>query len=208
MSTAVYVNLKEISRVSHKEIQLKDVADVFCDDSSVGAKCKALRVFTVREDQNKRYVVSSLEVIRLITHMNPALQVNNVGEVDFIIDYQKPKAPHKIWDLAKAVFVCSVCFCGAAFAIITFNNDVSVTSVFQEIYRIIMGKESTGFTILEVSYSIGLALGILVFFNHFAKIKVNTDPTPLEVEMRLYEDNISKTIIQNSERKESHTNAS
>ena len=84
----------------------------------------------------------------------------------------------------------------------TFNNDVSVTDVFSEIYRIIMGKESTGFTILEVSYSIGLALGIVGFFNHFAKFKINTDPTPLEVEMRLYEDNVSKTLIQNDGRKE------
>ena len=31
---------------------------------------------------------------------------------------------------------------------------------------------------------------------------VNTDPTPLEVEMRLYEENISKTLIDNAQRKE------
>lgn len=36
-----------------------------------------------------------------------------------------------------------------------------------------------------------------------AAIKLNTDPTPLEVEMRLYEDNISKTLIANDGRKES-----
>ena len=57
--------------------------------------------------------------------------------------------------------------------------------------------------IRDRSYTVGLALGIIVFFNHFAKIKINTDPTPLEVEMRLYEDNISKTLIQNADRKES-----
>ena len=56
---------------------------------------------------------------------------------------------------------------------------------------------------LEISYSVGLAVGIIGFFNHFAAIKLNTDPTPLEVEMRLYEDNISKTLIANDGRKES-----
>ncbi len=66
----------------------------------------------------------------------------------------------------------------------------------------VMGQESDGFTIIELSYSVGLAFGILVFFNHFAKWKVTTDPTPLEVEMRLYEDNVSKTIIQNDGRRE------
>ena len=42
-----------------------------------------------------------------------------------------------------------------------------------------------------------------LFFNHFSVWKLSTDPTPLEVEMRLYEDNISKTLIQNDGRKES-----
>ena len=46
-------------------------------------------------------------------------------------------------------------------------------------------------------------MGIIVFFNHFAVAKLSTDPTPIEVEMRLYEDNINKTLIQNDGRKES-----
>ena len=72
-----------------------------------------------------------------------------------------------------------------------------MTKVFQESYYVVTGRESDGFTILELSYSLGLAAGIIGFFNHFSKWKINTDPTPLEVEMRLYEDNISKTLIQN-----------
>lgn len=85
----------------------------------------------------------------------------------------------------------------------TFNNDASVTDVFREIYQMVLGHEAEKVTVLEMSYSIGLALGVILFFNHFCAWKVNTDPTPLEVEMRLYEDNISKTVIQNDGRKES-----
>ena len=85
----------------------------------------------------------------------------------------------------------------------TFNNDANVTDVFQELYRLVLGQESENFRVLELSYSIGLVLGVILFFNHFASWKINTDPTPLEVEMRLYEENISKTVIQNEGRKES-----
>ena len=46
-----------------------------------------------------------------------------------------------------------------------------------------------------------LAAGILLFFNHFASWKITEDPTPIEVEMSLYEENLNKTIIQNGERK-------
>ena len=84
----------------------------------------------------------------------------------------------------------------------TFNNDSNVTDVFANIYYLTMGVESDGFTVLEFSYSVGITIGILVFFNHFAKWKLTADPTPIEVEMRLYEDNLNKTIIQNHGRKE------
>ena len=172
MSKTVYLNIRQISEIHHKEVQLKDVADVYCDDSAVTNKCNALRIKTIHLDRNKRYVESTLDVIKKLIEMDPSLTVNNVGEVDFIIDYHRPKSPNWGWQWLKTVFVCIVCFCGASFAIMTFNNDASVADVFKEIYRLVMKEESSGFTILELSYSIGLALGIIVFFNHFAKYKI------------------------------------
>ena len=168
MSKTVYLNIRQISEIHHKEVQLKDVADVYCDDSAVTNKCNALRIKTIHLDRNKRYVESTLDVIKKLIEMDPSLTVNNVGEVDFIIDYHRPKSPNWGWQWLKTVFVCIVCFCGASFAIMTFNNDASVADVFKEIYRLVMKEESSGFTILELSYSIGLALGIIVFFNHFS----------------------------------------
>jgi len=56
---------------------------------------------------------------------------------------------------------------------------------------------------LEISYSVGLIVGVTLFFNHFGKRKVTLDPTPIEVQMRLYEDQVDTTVIQNASRKES-----
>ncbi|MGN0159111.1 MAG: stage V sporulation protein AA [Brotaphodocola sp.] len=198
----VYLNLQQITEVTEKDVFLKDIATVYCSDPVIENKCRAAKIKTIRDDKCWRYVESSLDVIRLLEKIDSSIEVNNVGEVDFIIDYQPPQKPKKIWQWIKTLFVCLVSFFGAAFAIMTFNNDVSVSKVFQEVYRLIIGQEASGFTIMELTYSLGLAFGILVFFNHFAKWKLNTDPTPLEVEMRLYEDNISKTLIQNDSRKE------
>lgn len=203
MSKTLYLNVSQITEVHEKDIYLKDVAKLYCDDQNIVNKCNAIKVKSIKLDRNKRYVETVLDIIKKISEVDSAIQVNNVGEVDYIIDYQKPKPPRHAWEWCKTIAVCAVCFSGAAFAIMTFNNDVSVGDVFKEIYLVIMGTESSGFTILEMSYSVGLALGIIVFFNHFTVIKINTDPTPIEVEMRLYEDNISKTLIQNDGRKES-----
>ena len=48
----------------------------------------------------------------------------------------------------------------------------------------------------------GLTIGILIFFNHFGKRKFTVDPTPMEVEMRLYENDIQTTLIEDFARKE------
>ncbi len=203
MGKSLYLKLNQISEVHEKDVYLKDIAALYSDDSAVLNKCLALRVKKISSDRDHRYVGSVLDVIRLISETDPSIQVENLGEQDFIIDYQKPKSPKLVWEWIKTGFVCIICFCGAAFAIMTFNNDASVTDVFREVYRMVLGYEAGEFTVLELSYSVGLALGVILFFNHFCAWKVNTDPTPLEVEMRLYEDNISKTVIQNDGRKES-----
>lgn len=203
MSKSLYLKLNQISEVHEKDVYLKDVAELYSDDPAILAKCLALKVKKISSDRDHRYVGSVLDVIGLISKLDPSIQVENMGEQYFIIDYQKPRPPRLGWEWIKTAFVCVICFCGAAFAIMTFNNDASVTDVFREIYQMVLGHEAEKVTVLEMSYSIGLALGVILFFNHFCAWKVNTDPTPLEVEMRLYEDNISKTVIQNDGRKES-----
>lgn len=203
MKHTVYVKLNQITELTHKDVILKDVAQVYSDDRNVMDKCNSLKVMKVRLDEKRRYIMNALDVTEKLTQMDSTLDVTHVGEMDFIIAYKPPAPPSYAWEWIKTVFVCSVCFFGAAFAIMTFNNDVSVTDVFNEIFRLVMGYESGGFTVLEAGYSVGLAVGIIGFFNHFASVKLNTDPTPLEVEMRLYEDNISKTLIAQDSRKES-----
>ncbi len=201
-SKTVYLNLSEITEVHEKDVFVKDVAKVYCSDMAIQNKCNAMKIRTIHGDHSHRYVANALDVIRDLEALDPSIQVNNVGKVEFIIDYQPPRPSRHLWEWTKTIFVCLVCFCGAAFAIMTFNNDVNVQDVFGEIHQMVTGQKPEGVTIMELAYTVGLSGGIIAFFNHFAKWKVNTDPTPLEVEMRLYEDNISKTLIQNSTRKE------
>ena len=146
--------------------------------------------------------MSVMDLISEIKKKEPDLEINNIGEADFIITFKNKPGSGLVWQWCKTLFVCLICFFGAAFAIMTFNNDANVLDVFRKIYEITTGQASDGTTPLEVGYSIGLPVGILLFFNHFTSWKFSLDPTPLEVEMRLYEENVNKTLIQNEERKE------
>ena len=160
MNHTVYLKLNQITELTHKDVVLKDVAQVYCDDQNVMNKCNSMKVMTVKVDAKRRYIMSALDVINKLKQLDSTIDVNNVGETDFIIAYKPPSPPAYIWQWTKTIFVCLVCFFGAAFAIMTFNNDVSVTDVFSEVFKLVMGYESGGFTVLEVSYSIGLAVGL------------------------------------------------
>lgn len=209
-SETVYLKLPQITEVYEPDVYLKDIAEVHCQNSAVEAKVKAVKVTSFKTGGRKSaaYVGSIMDLMKAIEETEKNVQVNSLGEADFVIKYKPSPTPPVFFQWLKTIFVAAVAFCGAAFAIMTFNNDASVTDVFANLYRTIMGMESDGVTVLEWSYSVGLALGILVFFNHFASWKITVDPTPIEVEMRLYEDNLNKTLIQNHGRKEAGIDAS
>ena len=78
---------------------------------------------------------------------------------------------------------------------------LKIIKLFSQIYQLMTGIKPQGSTILELSYSIGLTIGILLFFNHFGKKKFSVDPTPLEVQMRTYENEIQTTLVENASRK-------
>ena len=100
----------------------------------------------------------------------------------------------------KALLICLICFFGTAFTIIAFHNDIGITAVFSRFYENVTGNATSGFSILEVSYTIGLALGMCIFFNHIGGRRLTKDPTPIEVEMRIYEDEVNRALIATAER--------
>ena len=155
---------------------------------------------------NKTYITEE-EIKQLLGIENEEKNIND--ESDFIIEYTPPsekktsgkETKRKGFEYAKAVFVTLVAFIGAAFTIMTFNLDVSVGDLFDNIYKWFMGVDKQGKpTILEFSYCVGLPIGIVVFFNHFSRKKLTTDPTPIHVEMRNYESQVNKALIEDASR--------
>ena len=202
MSDTLYLQLDQNIQINHPHIYLQDIAKLSCSNSKILNRLRVMPVINLDPNKPGRYVMSVMDLISEIKKKEPDLEINNIGEADFIITFKNKPGSGLVWQWCKTLFVCLICFFGAAFAIMTFNNDANVLDVFKKIYEITTGQASDGTTALEIGYSIGLPVGILLFFNHFTSWKFSLDPTPLEVEMRLYEENVNKTLIQNEERKE------
>ena len=126
--------------------------------------------------------------------------VDSIGETEVVVEKVRAQKQLGVPEWIKIAFVSLICFFGTAFTIMAFHNDIGINKVFEKIYEMVSGKPSDGFTILEVAYSIGLAMGIILFFNHIGGRRITKDPTPIEVEMRIYEDDVNNALVETADR--------
>lgn len=202
----VYIFFKDSAKTDHDEIKLSDIASVCCNEQNLKKQLRSLTIYTFGKEQ-KKVIITALKVFETILTQYPQLRLIPLGSTDIILEknIHRQKRPTSI---LKAALICIITFFGAAFTIIAFNNDVQVHEAFSQIYFFISGEESDGFTALECSYALGLGIGIIVFYNHFGKKKLSPDPTPLEIEMRLYETDIKNTLINGVKRNNEHIDVS
>ena len=203
MSDTLYIQTDMNILIKHPHVYLQDIARLSCSNSKVLNRLRVLPVINLEPDTPGRYTMSVMDLVDLIQKKEPDLDITPLGELSFILTYQPPGKPQMIFEILKVVFISLASFFGAAFSIMTFNTDADVGTLFKQIYQQVTGNVSNGFTILEISYSIGLAAGVLFFFNHFGRKKFSADPTPMQVQMRQYEDNVNTTLLEESSRKAS-----
>lgn len=200
MSRILYLKIEQCIQVPDISVTIGDVAKLECTDSSVVNRLKTEKLLKANVNPNDRMVVSVMLVIQKIHQIYPELEVQNVGESDFIVSLKPPKTS-KVLEFIKVFLVCIVSFFGAVFAMMTFNEDVSALDSFRKVYTWVMGFPPEGSTILEISYSLGVSVGIIVFFNHFGKKRLTQEPSPVEVEMSGYDKQVYTTLIQHEGRK-------
>lgn len=145
-------------------------------------------------------MVSTLRLVELMEEVCPGITVYVIGEPDVLIEYVTSPAPKPLAQNLKAVLICLVSFFGTGFTIMAYHNDIGINDIFTEGYLLVLGREPQGINALEVAYSLGVALGIILFFNHLGGKKVTRDPTPIQVAMRNYEQDVDHALIESAER--------
>ena len=185
-NVTVYLKCERNIEVQSEDVQMTDVGSLQCSDPVVSAKLKALKVHHFGSSSPRRCVISALKLVELMENACPGITVQVLGEPDVLVEWVEVKKYKGGVQWLKTALVCLVSFFGTAFTIMAYHNDVGINEVFTEIHRIVMNREPQGLNVLEVSYSVGLALGIVVFFNHVGGRRLTKDPTPIEVAMRNY----------------------
>lgn len=168
------------------------------DDNEFYESVAKTFLFSIQVDELKVYEIG--DVIDLILKQSPNIQIVNLGESDFIIEREKENKNFPLFEYCKLVLVCGIVFFGSGFSVITFNEDACIPKILDQLYVSVIGQKKEGGSIMEIAYSIGITLGILVFYNHIFRRKKLKDPTPIQVEMKQFEKQINETVIINKER--------
>ena len=199
----IYIKPNEkITVTGRKILYLKEIGEIWIPEQST-ACIENLVVFEIPENIEKTYLISVMDIIKAITLKLPDATVNNVGEMDILVEYQqKQKAINKLWLYTKITAIAIILFSGASTSIMSFHSDAQIPKIFQNYYYIFFGEYNDMPLILAIPYTIGLGVGIILFFNHFSKIYVTKDPTPIEIEMTTYEKETNTSIIDALNRKQ------
>jgi stage V sporulation protein AA len=196
----LYLALEQSKAVYQREVKIKDIATLFCTDPDIRYNVEKLSIFTFPKQEEASQVVTAMKLIEQISLLYKDLTIHTIGEPETILYYKEIKKASRITDKVRAAFLIMIAFLGAAYSIMSYNTDVGATQLLNQLHQLYTGSAPTGPTIGMLAYSIGLCIGIIIFFNHGIMNKLSDDPTPLQVQMRLYEQNVNKTVITDSER--------
>jgi len=187
-ATKIYVS-------ENKLITVKDIAQIKAP-AKVSEKIESASVLDIKAEKKCNFIVSAIDIIKVITMVCPNASVNNVGESDVIVVFDpNQNRRNPILTVLLITFVALTLLMGSATAIMSFHNDAQIPKIFRNYYKVFFNRESEKTHLIDIPYSIGLAFGIIVFFNHFLGKKLTDDPTPIEVEMTAYDAELNETII-------------
>lgn len=191
MEKTIYIRMRNRVQVKPEEsLKLKDIAQVIAGEE-IYEKLNSLQILKINP-KDHIHIIDVMKVIKFITGIFPEYEVQALGPPQTIIEviYRK-----KGMSIPYFVLVWFLLFFGAALTIMNFHEDVSMQSVQERLYTILTGKVEEKPLMFQIPYSIGIGLGMILFFNHVFKKRINEEPSPLEVEMFNYQQSLDQYVI-------------
>ncbi|GAA0364104.1 stage V sporulation protein AA [Bacillus horti] len=188
----IYIRLRHRIEVKMGQVVLlQDCCQFIASPSRIKKTVGTLPIYRVTPDDKHLVVLDIMKVIEALKSFFTDVEIESFGANQVIIEIVNQKNRP---NMLLVLFVCLLLFVGSGLAIMNFHEDVSMLGVHQKIYKIITGEEKEHPLLLQIPYSIGIGIGMILFFNHLFKKRFNEEPSPLEVEMFLYQQNLDQYV--------------
>ncbi|QHE52587.1 stage V sporulation protein AA [Pontibacillus sp. HMF3514] len=192
MGKMVYLRLKnKVEAKLHQTVKLGDIALISAEEET-RKKLMNTELYEIKKEDRNIVIIDVFRVINQLSQRYTNLEFQQVGPNQTIITIQKPK---KTYSIVFIALIWLLLYIGAAMAIMNFHYDVSMEEVQQRLHYLLTGEEVKHPLWIQVPYSIGLGVGMILFFNHLFKKRINEEPSPLEVEMFKYQQDLDQYVI-------------
>ncbi|MEJ9232611.1 stage V sporulation protein AA [Peribacillus butanolivorans] len=194
MMAVVYIRMRNRVQVKgNQTVMIKDIARIIGPEEVIQI-IEETFLLTVKKEDKNIIVIDLAQLIMAIRKVDPQIDVQTFGPSQTIIEviYSKKKMSYLTFAL-----VWFLLFIGAGMTIMNFHVDVSMGEVHQKVFTLITGKLDEKPLLIQIPYSFGLGIGMILFFNHFFKKRFNEEPSPLEVEMFNYQQDLDRYVTMN-----------
>ena len=199
MKETLYIQIQKSIHIDKPTLYVSDIGELFCQDKTIENEISHIVLKNLKDKKGIRICMNAIDVVKEIQSKYPDVDVNSIGEPEFIVEYAVHKPRPRGLEFAIVFFVAAFTFLGSMYAIMAYNNDVGTVEIFENVYEFLGLSDYSDNNVLEIAYGIGLALGIIVFYNHFGSFKITKDPTPIQVEMDKYQKDIDDTLIDRTD---------
>ncbi len=203
-NSTLYLKLHKRASVPKGEpIRLRQVAQ-FIVEPELQQQVGELVLYRPAERDGNVVLIDMLRVVSGLQRVVPNLKIEHFGEPHVLVDvYAEPKPT----SYTALVVVWVLLFIGSGLAIMNFHEDVSMPEVHSRLTELLTGTYVEHPYWLQIPYSVGIGLGMVLFFNHMFKKKFTEEPTPLEVELFLYQENINQYVVTEEYRRQKQDGA-
>ncbi len=196
----LYLRLKKrIFIRPEQDVTLGQAARLLGMTEELERKLGQLVLYRHRKADGNRVVIDLLQIVKKIREVLPETTVEAYGDPQVLVMIaDKPVKPNKL----ILILAWLLLFFGSGLAIMNFHTDVSMREVHIRIAEMITGRRNEHPLWLQIPYSLGIGLGMVLFFNHLFKKRFNEEPNPLEVELYMYQENVNAYVIADEIRKQ------
>lgn len=190
----IYTRMRNRVHVKiNQKVRIKDVAKIIGPEE-LTSKIEEALLLTVSSEDKNIIIIDLAQLIMAIQAIDPQIEVETFGPSQTIIEviYSKKKM-----SFITFVVIWFLLFIGGGITIMNFHVDVSMAEVHQKLFTLITGRVDEKPLLIQIPYSFGLGIGMILFFNHFFKKRFNEEPSPLEVEMFNYQQDLDRYVIMN-----------
>ncbi|MDU2197138.1 MAG: stage V sporulation protein AA [Peptostreptococcaceae bacterium] len=177
----IYLIPKKVKpfNVNIKNIYLKDIYAVYPKNRESLLNNIILRNY---KDNNLRYDVIHLgEVIEKINGEFPMVKINFLKADDTVIFFENYKKDRTKY--IRVAIVSIVVLMGSVMGIMNFHADVNMYASQYKMVDVLTRDAKRYLPYFQIPYSIGIGVGVALFFNKFIPTYTKYEPSPMELKM-------------------------